>query len=156
MLQIPTPEGFRALALTTDYRIAFISPQGDTVRVIKRELKAATVSDSDWAQENADWVEFRTEWPTAVCNHGEFQRPEFKPLLSFLFYDDVGRLWVELTTQTGPRYEVFDSTGRLHATVTGLPSAEGVDPSVAGDRIAIVGRDSTDAPVVRIFRIVPE
>lgn len=156
LLQIPTPEGLRALTLTTHYRIAFLTPQGDTVRVIERDAPTVPVSDAEWAEANAEWSAFRAEWPTAVCNVGEFARPASKPPLVFFFYDDVGRLWVELNSESGPRYDVFDGTGRLQATVSGLPPSGGVDPSVAGERIAFVGRDSADTPVVRLFRIVPE
>lgn len=155
LLQVPTPGGLRALALNTDYRIAFVSPRGDTVRMIERRVEPATIIDSEWVEANADWVKFRSDWPTAICDQGAFERPQFKPPLAFLFYDDQGRLWVELTTQAGPQYDVFDPAGRLLATVAGLPSTGGIDPSVAGDRIAFAGRDSADAPVVRIFRVVP-
>jgi len=156
LLEIPTPGARRAPALSTSYRIAFVNAQGDTIRAIERQVPPAPISDEEWEEANADWIKFRKDWPTASCDHGEFERPEFKPPLAFLFYDDIGQLWVELTTPEGPRYDVFDSEGRLLVSVTGLPSTEGVDPSVAGHRIAFVGRDSADAPVVRIFRVVPE
>lgn len=134
LLQIPTPEGFRALARTTLYRIALLNPQGDTVRVIERDVPLVAVSDAEWAEANADWVSFRAEWPTAACNLGEFPRPAYKPPVVFFFYDDVGRLWVELSTTDAPRYDVFDRNGRLAVTVVGLPQTGGVDPSVAGER----------------------
>lgn len=156
LLQIPAPGGTRALALSSQYRIAFLGPRGDTLRVIEREVPPVPVSDAEWAEANADWVSFRAEWPTATCTMGEFPRPGFKPPLVHLFLDDVGRLWVELTTATGPQYDVFDGDGRLRATVTGLPPTGGVDPSVAGERVAFVSRDADEIPLVRVFRVVVE
>lgn len=153
LLEIPTPAGTRALALSTAYRIAFVGKTGDTLSLIEREIPPAAISDAEWELAEADWRQFRREWPTASCDRGEFFRPAAKPPLSFLFYDDAGRLWVEVVTPGGPEYDVFDGKSRLQFTVQGLPSAGGVDPSVAGDRIALVGRDSADVPVVRVFRI---
>ncbi|MEZ4458090.1 MAG: hypothetical protein R2882_16320, partial [Gemmatimonadales bacterium] len=96
---------------------------------------------------------FRAEWPNASCDHGEFDRPAFKPAISWMVVDDRGNLWVEAETPAGVRYDVFDPEGRLDATVVGLPSAGGVDPTIAGDRIALVGEDAAGVPVVRVFRL---
>jgi hypothetical protein len=72
-----------------------------------------------------------------------------------LSYDDRGRLWVETVTPDGPRYDVFAESGALLGSVAGLPASGGVDPSVAGQRVAIVGKDSADTPIVRVFRLSP-
>ncbi|MES2306994.1 MAG: 6-bladed beta-propeller [Gemmatimonadota bacterium] len=153
LLQIPAGGTIRALALTSAYRIAIVGALGDTLRVISRDTPLAPITDSEWTAANSDWVKFRQEWPTATCDVGEFSRPSAKPPLVHLFIDDVGRLWVERATPTGPRYDIFSTTGILVATVTGLPSSEGIDPTVAGDRIAFVGHDSTDNPMVRVYRV---
>ena len=155
LLQIPTPAGTRALALSTAYRIAFLDPAGDTVGVIEREIPPTPVSNAEWEEANAGWLKFRRDWPTATCDGREFSRPAAKPPLAWLFYDDRGRLWVETVTPDGPRYDVFAESGALLGSVAGLPASGGVDPSVAGQRVAIVGKDSADTPIVRVFRLSP-
>ena len=155
LLQIPAGGNVRALAVTTAYRIAVVDAEGDTLRLIERGPPPVPVSDQDWAEANADWATFRREWPTATCDHGEFSRPAAKPPIVHLFVDDTGRLWVERTSPDGPQYDVFSQNGLLLATVVGLPASEGIDPTVAGSRIALVGRDSTDSPVVRVLRFLP-
>lgn len=155
LFQIPAGGGTRALALSTAYRIAIVDAKGDTLRLIVRTPALAPISDLDWAEANADWVTFRQEWPTATCDRGEFSRPATKPPIVHLFLDDIGRLWVERATPNGPQYDVFSQNGLLLATVVGLPASEGIDPTVAGDRIAFVSHDSIDSPVVRVFRFLP-
>ena len=150
---IPAPGGLRAVVTTSAYRIALLDRQGDTVRVIERSAATAPITDAEWEAANEEWRKFRAEWPTASCDRADFSRPAAKPPLAHLFYDDGGRLWVELIAPDGPRYDVFGPDGRLELTVTGLPASGGRDPSVAGDRIALAGEDSTGVPVVRVFRI---
>lgn len=155
LIQIPVGAGARALAITSAYLIAVVDAQGDTLRVIKRTTPPAPITDQDWAEANADWTAYRQGWPTATCDRGECARPDAKPPVAHLFLDDTGRLWVERTTADGPRYDLYSESGILLATVVGLPASDGIDPTVAGDRIAFVSHDSEGTPVVRLFRVRP-
>lgn len=154
LISIPTPQGTQAVAVTSTYRVAFVdSAGGDTVRALRRSVPPTPITDAEWDSANGEWAEFRREWPTADCDRGDFARPGVKPPVVSMFHDDVGRLWVELVTPDGPRYDLFDAQGRLLATVRGLPPSGGIDPGVAGDRVAFVGQDSLEAPVVRVYSI---
>ncbi|MDX2206069.1 MAG: 6-bladed beta-propeller [Gemmatimonadales bacterium] len=155
LIQIPAGAGARVLAITSAYLIAVVDPKGDTIRVIKRATPPAPITDQDWAQANADWTAFRQEWPTATCDRGDFTRPDAKPPVAHLFLDDTGRLWVERTSPDGRRYDLYSARSILLATVVGLPASDGIDPTVAGDRIAFVSHDSEGSPVVRLFRVRP-
>jgi hypothetical protein len=152
-LVVPTANGERATAVTSAYHIAFLGPQGDTVRAIQRTVPTIPVTDSAWEAASAEWRTFQREWPTAVCEPRGFLRAAVKPVLSHFFHDDVGRFWVEYLTPEGIRYDVFGTDGSLVGTVRGLPPSHGIDPSVAGDRIAFVSRDSADVPLVRVYRV---
>lgn len=153
LIAMPSADGAQVVALTSNYRIATLSPAGDTLRLLRRTLPPAPVTDTEWQDANADWLAFRARWPAAECDRGEFDRPATKPLIVSMFHDDVNRLWIELVTADGSRYEVFDLEGRLIAKVAGLPPTGGIEPGVAGDRIAIAGSDAGDVPAVRIFRL---
>lgn len=152
-ISVPTPIGAIATAVTSYYRVSFVGPTGDTSRVIEREIAATPITDAEWTAANAEWIRFRKDWPTAKCSRTDFPRPSRKPFLVSLFFDDVQRLWVEVVTPNGPRYDVFSADGRLLATVAGLPESDGIDPSIAGNRIALVGRGADDTPVVRVYRL---
>jgi len=152
-LVIPTPAGERAIARTSTYRVAFLGASGDTVRLIERTAQSAPIAESEWKDATADWDTFRQKNPGVRCDRDGLTRPAAKPPLAFMFYDHEGRLWVELTTPSGTRFDVFDEAGRLLATVEGLPSTSGIDPSVRNDRIALVQRDSLEATVVGLYRL---
>ena len=82
-------------------------------------------------------------------------RALLSPALAWLALDDVGRLWVEVITSEGPRYDIFGADGVLLATVTGLPSAGFIDPIIVDGRIALVVPDSNGVHRVQVYRIKP-
>jgi hypothetical protein len=153
-VQIPLGGGRQAIARTDAYRIAVLGKAGDTTLVITGDATPSPVTDADWKAGMADWEKFRVDWPTAQCDRTSFTRPPVKPVLNWLFLDGEGRLWVEVESSEGIRYDVFDDAGRPVASVDGLPRSDGLDPSVTGRRAAFVVRDSTtDAAAVRVFRL---
>lgn len=153
-LQIPLGSGRLAIARTDGYRIAILGRGRDTSMVIVADATTSPISDAEWAAAQEEWEKFRRDWPTAQCNRTSFTRPTVKPVLNWMFLDDTGRLWVEVQTSEGLRYDIFNAEGRLQATVTGLPASGGLDPSIAGDRAAFVVVDSTtDVQSVRVFRL---
>jgi hypothetical protein len=155
-LQIPLGDGRVAVARSDAYRIAFLGPQGDTTMIIAGNVAASPISDADWATSHAEWEKFRREWPTAQCSRTSFNRPATKPVLNWLFLDGAGKLWAEVLTNEGTRYDVFDLDGHPVASVHGLPPSGGLDPSVTGTRAAFVVVDSTtDVQSVRVFRLAP-
>ena len=155
LLLVPTAGGERAVALTTEYRIAFLSPKGDTTRVIERPHQPVPISADEWNQGNAEFTEFRAKTPSATCVRTGFTRPGSKPTLKYLFLDAEGRLWVEVTAVDGSVYDVYDRAGGLVRTVRGLPGTGGTDPSARDDRVALVVRDSLDLAQVRVYRVTP-
>ncbi len=150
---LPTPRGERVVAMSTAYRIAFLGAAGDTLRVIERAVEPAPVSDEEWEAGLASWRKFRTDWPTAACDRTSFDRVTAKPVLDRLLFDDEGRLWVEVLTASGRQYDVHDPDGRLIATVTGLPPAGSIEPSVVAGRIALVVPDTSGVAFVQVHRI---
>ena len=76
-------------------------------------------------------------------------------MIEWMVIDDIGRLWVEVVTARGRMWDVFDGDGTYRATVTGLPSSNDVDPSIAAGRIALVVPDSNGVQRVQVYRIRP-
>jgi hypothetical protein len=154
-LQIPLGDGQRAIARTDAYRIAVLGRTGDTTLAITGDATPSPITDAEWVAGMAEWEKFRADSPPAQCDRTSFTRPPVKPVLNWIFLDGVGNLWVEVQTNEGIRYDVFETTGRPHASVDGLPPSGGRDPTVAGNRAAFVVQDSTtDVQSVRVFRIV--
>lgn len=153
LLSTPLQNGERAVAITTSYRLAFLSRSGDTLRTIERALTPAAVTDSLWAAETSEWTEFRRKIPTAHCSRESFTRPAHTPLVYALFSDEDGHLWVEARGSDGVVYDVFRTDGTFVATVSGLPASSDVVPSVLNGRIAIVVADALGEQRVRVYRI---
>ncbi len=153
LLSTPLDNNERVAALTSAYRLAFLSPAGDTTRVIERQLAVVAVTDSVWAAETDKWTEFRQRIPSAHCSRESFARPATLPILHGLFSDDSDHLWVEAHGADGVVYDVFAANGQFVASVSGLPASGGTVPSVRGGRIAVVVADSLGEQRVRVYRI---
>jgi len=154
-MAVPLPSGEVALATSTEYRIAILAPSGDTTRIIERPVEPARVSDEDWQAEEALWREWRDRIVDEKCDRDQLRRPARHPIIEWLVLDDQSRLWVATRTTAGRVYDVFDTSGALAATVAGLPPVGGVDPSIAGDRIALVVEDSIGRETIRVYHIRP-
>lgn len=120
------PRGFLWSVITGDYTLTQISPDGDTLRVIRRRgVEPIPVT----ATERADAIE-GLEWFTRQGGRLDPSRiPSRKPPISALHVADDGHLWVRLTAapdEEGARYDVFDPEGRYLGEVrseTSLGSA---------------------------------
>jgi hypothetical protein len=155
-LLIPTPAGTRAYARTDAYRIDFLGAADDTVGTITRPESGTPISDGEWENGLEEWKTMRKAAPTTKCDADGFDRPAAKPILAALFYDPQGRLWVEVRTPDGARYDVYDADRTLVASVTGLPASDEVDPAFLGDRIAIALPTEDGFPRIGIYRAVTE
>jgi hypothetical protein len=155
-LQVPTPAGRRAIARTDAYRIDLLGPLGDTVNTIMGADVGDPIADEEWEAGLAEWTEMRKKFPAAKCDADGFDRPAAKPVLAAIFFDPEGRLWVEVVTPAGPRYDIYDSAGTRIASVSGLPSSGEVDPAFWGDRIAIALTTEDGFPRIGIYRAATE
>lgn len=151
---IPDADGRQHAVTTTSYRVALLAPGTfDTLRVIERPVVGAPITDAEWAEASRELADWRAKTPDEHCDRESWDRPAAKPPVEWIFLDDEGRLWVQVLTADGRAFDVFGSDGVLEATVTGLPSAGDVDPSVVNGRVAIVVRDSNDVASVVLYRL---
>jgi hypothetical protein len=148
-----TADGQVALAPGAEYRIAFLTAAGDTTRIVEREHTPVPITDEEWEEEIRPYREFRSEASGARCE-GEMQRPAAKPAIHYLLFDTRRRMWAEVSTPTGFRWDVFDREGKLLGTVPAPTRSESAPPYVRGDRLYIVAADSLDVQQVKGFRIV--
>lgn len=146
----------QAIVISSEYRIAIVGPEGDTLRVLERDVEPSPIADADWESEMARFRAWRAQLGNPSCTRSGFERPSARPVFEWMFVDDERRLWVETYGPDGSVYEVFDTDGSLIAAVTGLPPSRGVDPSVVNGRIALYAPDANDIPRVQVFRIVDE
>ncbi len=148
----PGPDASMYSATTDVYSIA-VTRGADTLRVIERPLPAEPITDEEWDLATADFEAFRDELPRATCTPRRPIRSAAKPFIEELFVAPDGRIWVEVMRTAGNRWEVFDSEGRLLAT---LPAREWKDRSVPAfgpDHMVTIRQDSLEIDYVDVWRI---
>lgn len=140
-----------------EYRLAFIGPKGDTVRLVDYDRAPPPISDHEWDSSMTRFREWRKDWSGAECKPGgEPERPAAKPFFRALWVDPDQRVWVEAYAADGFTFDVFDANGRLLGTMLAPRRAKSVTPYARGDRLYLVTSDSLGVQYVRVFRIDEE
>lgn len=155
ILSVPGPAGELVAARTDAYRIAVVSPTGDTLRTISRDVAPLAVSDSEWSAGLAEYREFRAKNPAASCDPASPARVRLKPVLRSLVFDDAGDLWVERRSEAGDVLDVFDRAGKLIGTLSAPTHDADIPIYVRGDRLYTITVDeATGAQAVSAYRVV--
>ena len=154
-VQHPGPGGVMYSALTSTYRIAVTRYDGtDTLRVIERRLPIEPIQDDEWEAGNRDYEEWRAEQRGASCEPSGPTRPDGKPFIDDLFIAPDGKLWVEVMRTAGNRWEVFDTGGKLLASVSAPERGGRVVPAFGpSDHLLTIRKDSLDLDHVDVWRL---
>lgn len=154
VISVPGPAGELVTARTDAYRIAVVSPRGDTLRMISRDVAPLAVSDSEWTAGLTEYADFRAKNPTADCDPTSPARVRLKPILRNLVLDDAGNLWVEHRSAEGDMLDVFGRDGRLAGTLAVPPHDVDVPYYVRGDRLYTITVDeATGGQAVNVYRV---
>jgi hypothetical protein len=155
VLSTAGPAGELVTARTDAYRIAFVSPKGDTLRTISRDIAPVVVSDSEWTAGLEEYTDFRAKNPAASCDPASPTRIRLKPILRDLVFDDAGNLWVEYRSAEGDMLDLFDRAGKLIGTLSAPAHDADIPIYVRGDRLYVVTLDeATGAQAVTVYRVV--
>jgi hypothetical protein len=151
----PPPGGLIAASWTERYEVSFLTPSGDTTRVVAREGTLAPYSDSLWAEAMEPYREMHRNYPGSECDPAEPTRPESRAALRYLAFDEGGRMWVEAATAQGFAWEVFDPAGRLLGRAPAPPRSTTIPPYVRDGRIYQVEADELGVEYVAVYWIGP-
>lgn len=118
-ITIVDPAGGFWRAYGTDYRVARLDEQGDTVMVIEVGAEPIPVTDEDRERYIQSAVESSPS-SLRLAEEVAALMPPFKPAIAQLVLDDVGQLWVRRTGPPGgtTTYDVFRPDGEYAGTVT--------------------------------------
>ena len=152
-VQQPASGGIMYSAWGYFYRIAATAADGDTLRVIERDLPTEPITDGEWAAGSADFEEFRERRPDASCNPRSYSRPGRKPFIEEIFVAPDGKLWVEVIRTAGNRWEFFDTEGRLLGGVPAVPYKERTVPVFRGGHLVTIRQDDLDLDHVDVWRL---
>lgn len=154
---LPDAPGRSWVGASDRYSFHLIDVAGDTLRQIRRDRVEPPLTDEEWIESTADWRAFREEYPMATCRPlGGLERPATKGAWSSVVESPTGQLWVEVYTEGGTTWEVFDGNGALIGTLPGLGHDDSVRPFFGGTHVAWVVEDSLGVQKVRAGRIARE
>lgn len=111
-LVVPAPRTRVAVAMSNDLKIAFISSTGDTLGEIRHNIRAAQISDEDWARATEKFRDFRSKNPGSKCDTPAMRRPKIWPLVVGLFFDEQERTYVETPQRNMTTWSVYDRQGQ--------------------------------------------
>lgn len=152
LIRAPAPGGERVTARASGYRLAFLDPAGDTVRVLSREVDPVPVTDAEWAPTDSAYQEFRQTWHGADCE-GTIERPQHKPMLLDVFFSHDGRLLVERSAAEGTALDVYDHDYGWLGTLA-LPERDRSEsPFLRDGRLYLVLEDTLGIQRVQAYRV---
>ncbi len=137
-------------ANTSAYRLARVSPVGDTLLVIQVDQSADLVTEED-ARELRERMAERGQEYVKIGSELAALMPEYKPLLLGFWLDDGGRIWVRVGSdpEAPARFDVFESDGNyLKSVLLDELMPPYLNPSIRGGRVYGITTDSLGAPVV--------
>jgi hypothetical protein len=140
------------VARSDEYRIAELSPTGDTLRIIMRDVAAAAVQ----AAERDSAMKAVTEQAGGTVRPNPSEVPSRKPFMDGLFVSANGEVWVRRVNaagEAGSRFDVFDGDGLyLGTAVSELTLGEPIE--ITGDMVYAGILDDAGVPYVVRLRIV--
>lgn len=112
------PEGRMHFTEGDAYRVTVLSAEGDTIRVIRREVEPRLVSEAEADSVRGSILERAREVGGEVAS--ELTLPDAKPIIAALEVDDTGHLWIQSQPDPSSRilkWWVHDPDGRFLGTV---------------------------------------
>jgi len=152
-LRIPGAGGTVLDGMSDKYQLQLHRVNGDVVANYSGTAARIPLGDKEWLESIKDFTEFARENTTGACTRSSVDRPPAKPAIRAVWWDDVGRLWVERYAAKGFAFDVFSKAGTPIATMPAPERVEDVEPSVVGNRLAILTLNADGVPVVRVYRM---
>ena len=145
-----TQDGGMWVAITDEYRLLRLSPEGDTLRVVTKPFEPVQVSS-----EERDRV--LDGYRGSGVSLSRSQIPDVKPAVQQVLVDDGGNVWVipvRPGDETGRTAEVFDPDGIYLGEVELPVPIHVLHPVVFRDRALVtVTTDSLEVPFVVRYEI---
>ncbi|MGH7560067.1 MAG: 6-bladed beta-propeller [Gemmatimonadales bacterium] len=153
------------IAKNDAWEIELRGPRGALIRLIRREVPAAPITDQDQERHRQERVEQMEGLPQFKgipepikeqmrARVRDARYPPTFPFIANLLVDDSGHLWVQEVEKPGEertRFVILDSTGVV-AAVAVMP-ARFRPTAIGADAIAGIWRDDDDVEHVRVYRL---
>lgn len=141
--------GAYARCVTRRYEIDLYDERGVRFRTITRELVGPTVSNAERRREEFVVDSLRSAYRPG--DYPDFTVPERKPPIKYLWYDEEGRLWVQLWEEDGETLataHVYDHAGDFLFGAQWPLDVSLRDGAIRGDAAVGVGMGPLDIPEI--------
>lgn len=140
-------------AVSDDYRLVRLTPDGDTTVVVDVAAEPPPIGEDDRRAAVGRIEEFMERAGRIAVDWGEVL-PDRAPVLQHLTTDEHGHVWVQRKGERGPVFEAFAPDGRfLGRYRAGYAAFEGFPPVVRGGWLLAVQADSLDVQSVVGLRL---
>ncbi|MEO7997453.1 MAG: 6-bladed beta-propeller [Gemmatimonadaceae bacterium] len=151
-IRVPAPGNSFLDATTDNYKVVQNASGGAPIATFIGTAPRLPISDTEWEASIKGWTKFQKENTTSGCNHSTITRPATKPAMRAMWWDDSGRLWIERYAAKGFAFDIFNAKGVQVATIPAPEREAGVEPTVVGNRMALLALNADGAQVVRVYR----
>ena len=148
------PGGGFVAAWSDVYRIAYLTPGGDTARVVERSAETFLAPDTMRARVDSEYTAFRRTPGLGRCTPPDLPDYEILPPIRSMTFDDEARLWVEVLDAGGPRLDVFSQEGSLLGSARSDARLNLGISVIRDGRLAVVETAPEGHQRVVIYRIV--
>lgn len=145
--------GVLVVARTGDYRFTWVSPAGEPRGMLAFGAEPLPITDAAWDSATADYPAWREKVAGGECDAADLPRPAAKPAFRSVDFDDRGRMWVEATTGTGYRFDVWEAAAGERVGSIAAPARDPDVPVVVrGSRLALV-EEGQESQRVMVYRV---
>lgn len=152
-----SPDGGWAEATSTGYHVRLYDAAGNLEHEIgDRRTEGPRISPDERAGAEQRLAE-QIAYAGALASDISFEMPREKPPLAALFFDRMGRLWVQKSTAEGqtPEADIYSPAGRLVARASWPGSVRLRDGFISGDRAAATIHRDDKVPGVVLLEFAP-
>jgi hypothetical protein len=149
---VPAPAGMLARANSDSNVIRFEGTGGKVRRSITLDMEPREVTKRQWDSAAAEYVGFRAESKGIVCTPRQMPRYTKWPVVSGLYFDEIGNLFVETALPEGSTWTVYDGGGQRRARFCTPVRDSRVPPYMRAGSLYMVMTDIDDVQRVEAFR----
>lgn len=152
VLRVPAPDDQVVVTWTGEYRIAFLSSEGQVELVIDRDRVRIPITPAEWDAASKPFSDYMRRHPNAKCDPRYPDQPGQHPAIHVIVFDDQKRMWVEVPDEEGFVWDVYDDGIPIGSLRT--PNRDiSITPYIRNNHIYSVSTDELGVQYITVYRV---